>query len=73
MSELQGADFCLFDMKIFPRSENGGLRVGNGSVEDVQMFDQGKIMPVVLLVRQLGCMKGSSFFVLSKADLDGRK
>ena len=60
-------------MEIFPRSDNGGLRVGKGSIEVVQTFDQGKIIPVVLLVHQLGCITGSSFLGLSKAELDGRK
>ena len=71
MSELQEAEFCLFDMEMFPRSDNGG--VGKGSVEVAQTFDQGTIMPVVLLVHHLGRMTGSSFLGLPNADLDGRK
>ena len=52
--ELKRADFFLFDMEIFPRGDNGDLRVGKGTIEVVQTFDEGKIMPVGLLVRQLG-------------------
>ena len=60
-------------MEVFPRSDDSGLGVGKGSVEVVVIFDHGSMMPVVLVVHQLGRMTGSSFLGLPKARLDGCK
>ena len=48
-------------MEVFLRSDDNGLGVAKGSVEVVENSDQGNMIPVVLLLRQLGRMTGRVF------------